>query len=536
MNTKEYRKNILAVLTGTALAITPLNTFAVSAEAEAAEKESVFLGESIVTLGDSGYSEADVLSMADKDFIFRNQLDVSNTNAYDAMTEYSADPSDTTLTISLEDEIVLARSSRNMSNWSDEEMTEYANAVLEAVMPGVVCFTLDNPEVFWINFAEVGCGLTNNGVSYRTGTETRWEIVITEVALQPNFDTAYADFDEVLAVRQQVQENTSDFEITGDTDYEKCKSIYQSIISITDYDTTAPYAHGVAGVLYDTKAVCEGYAKTFKLLCDREGIPCLSILGNYNAEALTAHMWNYVYLDGAWYGCDCTFDESTEKLTYFMRGSEFFNTNHRPESPYSIMTLSFPEISVQDYITAEETTTSTTTTTTTTTTTETTTSTTYTETAADTTVIYTTDTPYTTDQATETTISSTSATTTSDTTVMYTSDTPYLPHTTMGSTTDTSESVTETTTESTTESDITTTTATTVTTTETTATTTEAEPEIYYGDVNSDSSLTLIDVVLLRKFLVNQEIDVQFSDRFDSNNDGKVNIFDAIYLLKFLIE
>ncbi len=376
MNTKRYKKSLAAVIVCAAITF---NTTAipVGAEETTLEKKEIFLLESAVSLGDIGGNAAEILSNADSGFLFKDQLDKNNLNSYTAMEEYLASPSDTTFTIPLEDSIVLARSSRNISNWSDDEMTEYANAVMAAIMPGVISCTLDYPELFWLNFAEVACSLTDSGMSYETGTETRWNIIISEISIQPNFDTGFTDFNEVLEIRESVLAAVDSFEVTGETDYEKCMSIYDSIIASTTYDTTAPYAHGIAGVLYDTNAVCEGFAKTFKILCDREGIPCLSILGNYNPTALTAHMWNYVYLDGEWYGCDSTFDDSTGDHTYFMKGSDSFSHNHRPESPYSIMTLSFPEISVDDYIPAGE---EITTTITTTTTIETTTTTTESET------------------------------------------------------------------------------------------------------------------------------------------------------------
>ncbi len=507
MDTKEYKKSLAAILVCAALTIniTAVDPVSVSAEENTIENENVFLPEYTVRLDDIGGNSANILSNSDSGFLFKDQLDENNLNSYAAMEEYLASPSDITFTVKLEENIVLARSSRNISNWSDDEMTEYANAVMSAVMPGIISCTLDYPELFWLNFAEIGCGLTNSGLSYTTGTKSRWNIIISEISIQPNFDTGFTDFNQVLEIRECVAAATDAFEITGETDYEKCLSIYNSIINSTSYDTTAPYAHGVAGVLYDTNAVCEGYAKAFKLLCDREGIPCISILGNYNAEALTAHMWNYVYLDGEWYGCDPTFDESTSDLTYFMKGSDSFNYNHRPESPYSIMTLSFPEISVDDYLPTSETTTTiaTTTTTVTTTTTTITTKTTISSQPYTTT--------YTKCSTTESTNSETTLTSVEEETSSATSET----------TTTTAE----------------TTTTTTITAT-TTITTTVTEPtsQLSPGDLNGDKKISLLDVIILRKFLINVDADeIILNDRFDFNQDGTVNIFDSAALLRFIL-
>ena len=47
-----------------------------------------------------------------------------------------------------------------------------------------------------------------------------------------------------------------------------------------------------------------------KILCDKENIPCILVVGNINLETNFAHMWNYVQMeDGQWYAVDCTWDD-----------------------------------------------------------------------------------------------------------------------------------------------------------------------------------------------------------------------------------
>ncbi|MGN0593177.1 MAG: dockerin type I domain-containing protein [Ruminococcus sp.] len=461
-------------------------------------------GDTTVSLLDMNAVPASVLSNAESGFLFYDQLDANNQISYEAMTEYNNAPSDTTLTVALSEPIMLNRDSRNIDKWSEEEYTEYVNAVMGAVMPGIIAYTLDAPELFWINFSEIECSLTNNGISYKTSvsSESKYTIYITEIAVAPKYDPNFTDFDEVLEIRDSIKKAVDSFAIEGETDYEKCKNIYQSIADLVTYHAEAPYAHSIAGVLYDTNAVCEGYAKTFKILCDREGIPCLTILGNYNAEALTAHMWNYVYLDGAWYACDLTWDDSLDGQTYFMRGSAMFNQNHTPESPYSIMEMAFPELSVDDYVP----------TTTTTTPQETTALTTTTTTAVSETT--TSDTESTSNSLTTTTTTKTTTTTTTATTAATTYTTQ-------------SESSTQTTT--------TTVTATTTTSSSsTTVTTTEASP--LSGDVNQDGKCTIMDVILVRKYLIKiigkDDLNLMLAD---CNEDGTVNIFDAVLLMNRIL-
>ncbi len=82
----------------------------------------------------------------------------------------------------------------------------------------------------------------------------------------------------------------------------------------------------------DKLHVCEGYAKTFKVLCDRFDIPCILVSGSTRDKyypddsALDgAHMWNYVQLeDGEWYLVDVTWDDQKSMIydTYFLAGQD----------------------------------------------------------------------------------------------------------------------------------------------------------------------------------------------------------------------
>ena len=66
-----------------------------------------------------------------------------------------------------------------------------------------------------------------------------------------------------------------------------------------------------AGALLNGRAVCEGIAKAFQLLCDRCGIPCMYVFGEANNRkqgGIGAHAWNIVMLQGDYYHVDVTWD------------------------------------------------------------------------------------------------------------------------------------------------------------------------------------------------------------------------------------
>ena len=67
--------------------------------------------------------------------------------------------------------------------------------------------------------------------------------------------------------------------------------------------------------------MCEGYAKSFMILCREFDIPAILVVG----DAGGSHMWNYVQLQGSWYAVDTTWDDTggpAPATTYFMIGSE----------------------------------------------------------------------------------------------------------------------------------------------------------------------------------------------------------------------
>ena len=63
-------------------------------------------------------------------------------------------------------------------------------------------------------------------------------------------------------------------------------------------------SHNVDGILLDGVGVCEGYAKTFKLLLGKAGIESMIVV----APEIN-HAWNIVKIDGEYYHVDVTWDD-----------------------------------------------------------------------------------------------------------------------------------------------------------------------------------------------------------------------------------
>ena len=97
---------------------------------------------------------------------------------------------------------------------------------------------------------------------------------------------------------------------------ERERYIHDFICQNVRYDKLKkPYSHEIIGPLGQGVGVCEGIAKTVKILCDQLGISCMSAISEANPEQgiKYRHAWNIVKLDGKYYHLDATFDNSLSK-------------------------------------------------------------------------------------------------------------------------------------------------------------------------------------------------------------------------------
>ena len=72
------------------------------------------------------------------------------------------------------------------------------------------------------------------------------------------------------------------------------------------------YSHEIIGPLTQGVGVCEGIAKTVKVLCDALKLPCIVAFCHNNPEKNIKyrHAWNLVRLNGKYYHLDATFDNT----------------------------------------------------------------------------------------------------------------------------------------------------------------------------------------------------------------------------------
>ena len=228
-------------------------------------------------------------------------------------------------------------------------------------------YTYDNTDIFYIDVEKL---------TLTTRTTTIANISTHKVQLSSGTNSKYLKNHFVSkemiegkarlleAIRQEVKR-----QLEGFSNYEKIKEVHNWLIDNIEYDVNLesqePYS--IVGALTEGKAVCEGYARSFKYIMDALDIPCVLVSGtgtNSNGET-ESHAWNYVQLNENWYAIDVTWDDPVfvgnnvesaylnDETRYknFLKGSNTFFSSHFEDgnlTPNS-MEFDFPTLSMQDY-------------------------------------------------------------------------------------------------------------------------------------------------------------------------------------------
>ena len=154
----------------------------------------------------------------------------------------------------------------------------------------------DMPELFWVDFDSL---VLNHG-RYRTNVTMKYFIDKGALpAMQEELDAA---LNEGVAAAEGAA-----------ADFEKELAVHDWLTArCASSDAEDDLLHNTAyGALVKKSAYCGGYACAVKLILDRIGIKCAVVYGSVESGD---HMWNLVYIDGAWHHLDVTWDDAD--ITY----------------------------------------------------------------------------------------------------------------------------------------------------------------------------------------------------------------------------
>ena len=218
---------------------------------------------------------------------------------------------------------------------------EGAESLKKSYTQAMRAFLFDNPEIFFLDVPKL-CMVTQTKTSMMT-KEYNVSIAPEEGRSYLNryfpteaiINSAQNDINEEVNKILSVTENLNAIQ--------KIEYVHNYLIDNIEYDSTIEKAniHDIYGALINKVAVCEGYAKSFKYILDKMQIPSIIVVGNAKNSIgeIESHSWNYVNVDGKWYGIDVTFDDpiivgdtngaiTNFKYRYFLKGNLEFSKIH----------------------------------------------------------------------------------------------------------------------------------------------------------------------------------------------------------------
>ena len=172
---------------------------------------------------------------------------------------------------------------------------------------------LDHPEIFWAT-----------GFRYKYYQDSPNLIFVPEYLFEKNKVKEHQ-----RAMQARVEKLVRP--VKDKSEWEKEKFVHDFICENVRYDKLKKaYSHEIIGPLGQGVGVCEGIAKTVKILYDQLGIWCIVVISEANPEKNIKyrHAWNIVKIENVWYEVDATWDDAgsqeddltpgTEEYQYFM--------------------------------------------------------------------------------------------------------------------------------------------------------------------------------------------------------------------------
>ena len=215
-----------------------------------------------------------------------------------------------------------------------ESYAKYIRAAYDA-------FDRDHPEVFWLSgstksgYSASGSGDSTNGYTYTVTIE----FLIQDIGA--SFDIRATGYQSQTAIETAIETVTEKVTalvnaVSTKTVEEQIAYFNEQLTKTNEYNTSADLnaighdcrecTSALTGSTGEAGPVCEAYARAFKVLCDKAGIPCVLVDGQAKTSADAtgeAHMWNYVQVDNEWLAVDVTWnDPKVENVSAPISGSE----------------------------------------------------------------------------------------------------------------------------------------------------------------------------------------------------------------------
>ena len=205
-----------------------------------------------------------------------------------------------------------------------------AQTVIDYAFEVYGAFDRDHPEVFWLS-SESQCGMSLKYSVNPQTSEASYELSVFFYLTDDGFDIRLDCYQSQSLIAAAATQRDRDIQRiladcpTSQSVAEQIRYLnhvlthnnaYNSSVAAGNSASADPTAwkcvSALSGNTGKNGPVCEGYARAFKVLCDKLGIPCVLVEGYARGslmDQLQLHMWNYVQVDGKWYAVDTTWND-----------------------------------------------------------------------------------------------------------------------------------------------------------------------------------------------------------------------------------
>ena len=248
---------------------------------------------------------------------------------------------------------------------SKEDVEAYVNGtsdkIAKAFGMGRDAFYMDHPDLFYADVFATSISAGQKGSDYVAYLDSSRAVntYVGSLDSQEKVKTAINAYENKLAaiVAEANKKATVVEKIEFANNYLRDNNHYgwgTKTEGDRNVDTEkAAFIYTSYGSLINAESVCEGYAKGFKAILDRLGIPCVLVAGYVDSVTqggYQPHMWNYVRVDGQWYMVDPTFNPNFENK-WLLVGGEAINEKYIEDNVVSSSgnKLRYPVLKPYDY-------------------------------------------------------------------------------------------------------------------------------------------------------------------------------------------
>ena len=281
----------------------------------------------------SVYSDGSDADTADCTKYYYNQLDDIGKAIYDGAC--SMETGGDTFVVEMD-----------MDWFTDKSKDGVESALQKSLKQIFSALMAERPDLYWIG--------NEIHYSYRASS---LDGTITEVEATCTFTDA---FDTTAAEKSLLSAAVDRISVDTASRYSAVESIHDAVVGMLTYDKSgddmdreAEIRSAYTALAGDHGVVCEGYAKSFKLLCDKYDIPCITVTGDAKGAEESqgeGHMWNYVMMeDGKWYLVDCTWDDQDPAVdNYLLAGLSTVGITTEDGPAITISKSHSPNLTLED--------------------------------------------------------------------------------------------------------------------------------------------------------------------------------------------